>query len=191
MRPMTPREAYNPELRCEKLEQAILFFLHRANNELLGKTKLMKMLYFADFDHYEEHETPITGARYRKLEHGPVPDDAWQVLGEMERDGRVKRTDVPGPGFIQHRYEPNVPVDLSVFSPTEIEALEKVAKRWQWHTTKQIVMATHGEAPWIAVKPNEIIPYYLAHYRNNYGAMDLDDEESAEEPLPDEDEVFA
>lgn len=186
-----PREAFNPDLRSEKLEQAILFFLHRASNEQLGKTKLMKLLYFADFDHYEQYEASITGARYRKLDHGPVPDDAWAALESLEQDGRVTRQDVVGEGFIQHRYEPREPVDLSVFSDTEVEVLQRVAERWAQHTTKQIEAATHGEAPWIAVRRNEVIPYYLAHYRNNFGSMDLDDDPgSGGAGLRDEDEVF-
>lgn len=186
------REAYNPDLLVAKLEQAILFFLYRVNNPELGKTKLMKLLYYADFDHYEEFERSITGARYRKLDHGPVPDDAWAVLDELERSGRVKRSDLIGDGFIQHRYEPTEPVDLSVFSESERDVLARVADRWARHTTKQIEAATHGEAPWVAVRRNEVIPYYLAHYRNNFGAMDLADDAEAGTAMPrDEDEVFA
>jgi uncharacterized phage-associated protein len=186
------REAYNPELDQEKLEQSILFFLHVANIAYLGKTKLMKLLYFADFDHYEQYDIPITGARYRKLEHGPVPDDAMIVVEELERAGRVRRTDIVAEGFTQHRYEPNEPVNLAAFSPTELDVLHQVAQRWAPHTTKQIEAATHGEAPWLAVRRNEIIPYHLAYYRNNFGAMDLHDDEQAEgEVVPDEDAIFA
>lgn len=188
----TSRESYNPQLRKDKLHQAVLFFLHNANNAHLGKTKLMKLLYFADFDHYEQYEESITGARYRKLDHGPVPDDAWKALDELEQTGRIEREDVPLDRYIQHRYEPREPVDLSVFSPTEIATLYEVAHRWGAHTTNQIETATHGEAPWIAVRRNEVIPYHLAFYRNNFGAMDLDDEDITDpDGIPDEDEVFA
>ncbi len=186
------REAYNPELKREKLDQAILFFLHHANNARLGKTKLMKLLYYADFDHFEQYEVAITGARYRKLDHGPVPDDAMIAIDELVQGGRIARNDVVAEGYTQHRYEPNEPVDLAAFSPTEIDVLYQVAQRWASHTTKQIEAATHGEAPWIAVARNEVIPYYLAHYRNNFGAMNLGDDELEEpERVPDEDEVFA
>jgi uncharacterized phage-associated protein len=184
------RDAFNPELRKEKLEQAILFFLREANNAHLGKTKLMKLLYFADFDHFEQYDAPITGARYRKLDHGPVADDARTALLALEEAGRVARRDVVSGGYLHHRYEPNEDVDVAVFSPTELDTLYQVAQKWLYHTTTQIEAATHGEAPWIAVKRNEIIPYYLAYYRNNFGAMNLDDDDVADD-IPDEDEVFA
>jgi len=186
------RQSYNPELKKTKLEQAILFFLHHANNTRLGKTKLMKLLYFADFDHYEQYEEPITGARYRKLPHGPVPDDAMIAIEELEQSGRITRKDVVAEGYLQHRYETDERVDLSAFSPTEVDVLNQVAHRWAAHSAKQIEAATHGEAPWIAVGQNEVIPYHLAHYRNNFGAMDLDDEDVAgSTDTRDEDEVFA
>ena len=31
--------------------------------------------------------------------------------------------------------------------------------------------ASHGEAPWIATKPNDVIDYNLAYYRNKHGEM--------------------
>lgn len=185
------REAYNPHPNREKLEQAILFFLHASNIAYLGKTKLMKLLYFADFDHFEQYDVPITGARYRKLEHGPIPDDAMIAIAELDRAGRVRRMDVVAEGFTQHRYEPNEPVNLSAFSPTELDVLHQAAQRWASHSTKQIEAATHGEAPWIAVRRNEINPYHLAYYRNNFGAMELDDDTVDRETAPDEDAIFA
>jgi hypothetical protein len=152
----------------------------------------MKLLYYADFDRYEQYEVPITGARYRKLDHGPVPDDAMIAIEELEKAGRIARKDVVGDGYLQHRYEPNEPVNLELFSPTEVEVLNQVARRWDPHTTKQIEAATHGEAPGIAVGRNEVIPYHLAHYRNNFGAMSLDGDDPANSnEVLDEDEVFS
>ncbi len=54
----------------KKMEQAILFFLEHINNVHLGRTKLMKLLYYVDFDHYEKYGRSITGAEYHKLPHG-------------------------------------------------------------------------------------------------------------------------
>ena len=191
MGPRLVREAYNPDLNREKLEQAILFFLSADHIAFLGKTKLMKLLYFADFDHFEQYDVAITGARYRKLEHGPVPDDAMIAIDELDRSGRVRRKDVVAEGFTQHRYEPNESVNLAAFSSTELDVLHQVAQRWSRHTTKQIEAATHGEAPWIAVRRNEVIPYHLAYYRNNFGAMELEDDVAEGVPVPDEDAIFA
>lgn len=170
-----PRE-YNRDLRRDKLEQVILFFLHHANNDLLGKTKLMKLLYYADFDHYERHQQPITGARYRKLPHGPVPDEAWEVLDALVADGRTRLDVVPTQRGDQHRYRPIVDVDTSVFAESELVVLNAVAERWSLATTEEIEQAAHDEPPWVAVHDSAVIPYHLAFYRNTFGGMDMDDE---------------
>ncbi len=168
---------YNPDLDRGKLEQAILFFLHHASNIHLGRTKLMKLLYYADFDHFEQFGEPITGARYYKLPHGPVPTEADAIIGEMERDGRIVCGSVDRGEYVQHRCEAAEEVDVSAFSETERDVLALVANRWFAATAKEISDASHDEAPWLGVKPAELIPYYLAHYRNRFGEMDLDEDE--------------
>jgi len=192
MRYRTNWETYNPDLDKVKLDQAILFFLHRVNNSLLGKTKLMKLLYYADFDHYEEYDQSITGARYRKLPHGPVPEDAFRAIERLVEQGRIRCRNVELGEQIQDRCEPVEPLDLGVFESHEMDTLSRVAERWAGHSTTQIITATHGEAPWLAVRQNEVIPYHLAYYRNNHGEMGLDDDEIGEaDRLPSEDEVLA
>ncbi len=188
MPPPPAREAFNPDLNKAKLEQAILFFLTYANNAHLGKTKLMKLLYYADFDHFEKFDVPITGARYRKLPHGPVPDDAANALDALVRAGKVSPRSVQMGRYTQERLDPLAEPDLRVFTAEETDTLHEVVRRWSEHTTARIEAATHGEAPWIAVKPNAIIPYHLAYYRNNYGAMELDEDELV---APDTDESLA
>src|SRR5262249_37224158 len=74
----------------EKLQQVILYFLEHINNVHLGRTKLMKLLYFVDFDHFEAHGASVTGATYRKLPHGPYPDKIEKVIAKMETAGLLR-----------------------------------------------------------------------------------------------------
>src|SRR6266480_4938497 len=85
----------------EKLQQVILYFLEHTNNVHLGRTKLMKLLYFVDFDHYEAHGQSITGATYRKLPHGPYPDKIEKLIAKMERAGLVREVKVDHKGYAQ------------------------------------------------------------------------------------------
>jgi len=187
------RSMHNPDLRREKLEQAILFFVTHLEIQQLGKTELMKLLYYADFDHFEQYDDSVTGARYRRLEHGPVPDDAWAVLDEMVERKRLVPARVPSGPYDLITFQAQESFDPTAFSASERATLQEVAERFKAFSTKQIENATHGEAPWIAVKPNEIIPYYLAYYRNNYGGMEMDEDKETGEPAerPTEDAVFA
>lgn len=152
--------------RKDKMEQAILYFCERINNVYLGKTKLMKLLYYLDFDHMEEYGTPVTGGTYKKLPHGPVPMEAFDLIAAMDSAHKLKEKRITGPGgYPQHRFLATAPCERSVFSSTEWDTLEKVATRWENSTAEQISKASHAETPWKVTEEGEKIDYRLALYR--------------------------
>lgn len=182
----------NRYLDRHKIEQVILYFIHHANNEMLGTTKLLKLIYFADFDHVELYDLPITGARYQKFQHGPVPIAASDTLDKLAERGDITRQKERGSDYIRTVYTANINVDRATFSDDEWQILGLVRDRFlQWNTA-QIVAATHGEAPWVAVRMGEDIPYELAYYRNTYGEMSTaTDFYESDVPLPAEEDVFS
>jgi len=162
-------------MNIEKYVNAILFFIENVQN--LGRTKLYKLLYFLDFDHYEKYGESVTGESYLNKELGPVPGHAEEVINKMKEDKLLDILPEPVMDFVRHKFVAKVHHDPKVFSPTEIEMLCQVAEKWKYHTANEIVSATHGEAPWIATARDEIIPYPYAYYRNKFA----EDEELAQE----------
>ncbi len=162
-------------MKTEKYVNAILFFIENVQN--LGKTKLYKLLYFLDFDHYEKYGESVTGESYQNKELGPVPVHAEEVANKMKEEGLIDIVSEPVVDFVRYRYTAKSHYDPKVFSSTEIEVLCAVAEKWAHHTANEIVSATHGEAPWIATAREEIIPYPYAYYRNKFA----EDEELAQE----------
>ena len=160
----------------EKQQQVILYFLEHINNVHLGRTKLMKLLYFVDFDHYEAHGVPVTGANYRKLPHGPYPDKIEKLIAKMEKAGLVRDVKVAHKSFTQHRLITlNGKFDPAKFSGTELQALERVAADWADATAAQIEAATHREAPWAGTQAGKKIDYEMADYRRAIGFEPLDE----------------
>ncbi|MGA2174552.1 MAG: Panacea domain-containing protein [Verrucomicrobiota bacterium] len=158
-----------------KMQQVILYFLEHINNVHLGRTKLMKLLYFVDFDHYEEHGCSVTGAPYRKLPHGPYPDKIEKLIGKMEKAGLVREVKVNHKGYTQHRLITlQGKFDPAKFSGTELQTLERVAADWANSTATQIEAATHREAPWAGTEAGKKIDYEMAHYRHAIGFEPLD-----------------
>ena len=51
----------------KKYKNAILFFANRIRNGTLGKLKLMKLLYFLDFDFFEKYGRSVTGDEYLRF----------------------------------------------------------------------------------------------------------------------------
>lgn len=159
---------------AHKMEQVILFFLERINNVHLGRTKLMKLLYYVDFDHYEKHGQSITDAVYHKLPHGPVPKEAQKLIASMVTKGMVAPVRGRVAQFAQHRLiTQGAKFDPSVFDGEEIRTLEKVAADWEDANAAQIEAASHAEAPWAATKERAVIDYELACYRRPAGAEPL------------------
>jgi len=159
----------------EKLQQTILYFLEHINNVHLGRTKLMKLLYFVDFDHYETHGRSITGATYRKLPHGPYPDKVERLIGKMEKGGLVREVKTTHKGFTQHRLITlHGKFDPAKFTGAELQTLERVAADWADATAAQIEAATHREAPWAGTQDGKKIDYEMAEYRRAIGFEPLD-----------------
>src|SRR3972149_10808961 len=86
----TGRPMWRPTLDKKKYKHVFLFLLNSAaNNILLGKVKLFKLLHYIDFDHFEFFNASVTGDTYRKLDYGPVPINANIILSEMQAEGLI------------------------------------------------------------------------------------------------------
>lgn len=69
-----------------KMMQTILYILSKcAGKPNVGKIVLNKLLYFADFNHYEKYWSSITDDIYVKMPMGPVPKSIDGVTALMEK----------------------------------------------------------------------------------------------------------
>ncbi|OHA46277.1 MAG: hypothetical protein A2541_02540 [Candidatus Taylorbacteria bacterium RIFOXYD2_FULL_36_9] len=156
----------------KKYRNVVLFFAKKVRNGTLGKLKMMKLLYFLDFDFFEKYGKSVTGDSYLRFENGPVPQMAEKILKEMTgKDIKITRQKIADGYNDRQLIEPLKDFDLNLFTKEELTMLEEVAEKWEKFSGSEMKMATHGEAPWIATEPNGVIDYNLAYYRNKYGEM--------------------
>jgi len=157
----------------KKYKNVILFFANKIKNETLGKLKLMKLLYFLDFDFFERYDKSLTGDEYLRFTNGPVPRMAEKILKVMDgNEIKIIKKKI-GEGYHdQFCIHPLREFDFTLFTKEEILMMEDIADKWEKFTGTEMKNASHGEAPWIATKPDDIIDYNLAYYRNKYGEMD-------------------
>lgn len=153
----------------DKFKEAILFLLTLApNGTIEGKKKLAKLLYFADFNYFEAYEKPLTGASYRALPMGPVPDELDRTIKVM-KDSDIKVTNK----------KTSLKNDTIVFSLTskdnlffnnlsdkEKQVLKKVFSDYGKLSGGDLERITHSEPPYNAVAQGESIPYELSFYRD-------------------------
>lgn len=139
----------------------------------------MKLLYYVDFDNFEKYGSPVTGANYRKLPLGPVPDEAEAVIEEMEKFGEVEQIKAVSfvngkpTKYVQNRLiSKNAKFNPAIFTGAEMEVIERVAKVWEDATATEMKDASHKEAPWAATEDGKRIDYEMAQYRSPLGEDD-------------------
>ena len=151
------------------------YFCTHTDLRFLGKVKLMKLFYFADFMHIKKYGVPITYDVYYKLEHGPIPtviknlvdftadDPETAVLSDAISVERVKGTNMQRVSAIKNFKES----DKNYFSDQELEILHKVCSRFGNKNTLFVEEASHRESAWSNSKMNHPIPYKLAALDND------------------------
>jgi len=128
----------------------------------------MKLLYFADFDHFARHGTSITGDTYIKLEYGPVPRHGVQMLGRLCEAELLQITEEPAYQYVRSKYTLTKPLtEFKFLTADEVATLGAVVAKWKNHTREEIVVASHGDPPWLMTDYGEEIPYELVYYRDD------------------------
>lgn len=166
-----------------KFKNILLYLLEKcAGKPNVGETVLYKLLYFADFNHYEEHEKFLTDAVYRKLPYGPVPLYLDKVFEKMIDDGELQRITTDYFGYPQTRYLPLKKADIDLLSGTEKETLDQVIDRYSDWSASAISEYSHKDIPWKATEEGDVIDYELAFYREPPFSARAYDYDEPEEP---------
>ena len=143
-----------------KFFEAIKYFCFQ---DKIFKTKLMKLLFYADFGHFKKYAVSITGARYARLPYGPVPDqfEKWLAALTSDDEGVQKeedwKNDCPGEVYVC-----NTSPDLAMFSPSELRILATVKEVFRDYSAKKISDISHSERGYQEVENAHLIPYSYA-----------------------------
>lgn len=126
------------------------------------KTALNKLLFYGDFLHFKRLGRSISGAKYRAIEMGPVPnnfDGLFQYL-ENEQFITAEHHEFPN-GSIGTRFlaaEKHLVKNL--LDSYEIETLQTIVAQFKNLNVKEIIKVSHQETAWEKhVTTHSIIPY--------------------------------
>jgi putative zinc finger/helix-turn-helix YgiT family protein len=148
------------KLELGKFFEAIKFFCFQ---DRIFKTKLMKLLFYADFGHFKKYSVSITGARYARLPYGPVPDqfERWLAALVLDDEGIRKEEDwnYDYPGEV---YVSNTSPALSIFSPSELRVLATVKEVFRDFSAKKISDISHNEKGYQDTETAHLISYGYA-----------------------------
>ena len=115
-------------LDLAKLFGVVLYFCKDGD----FKTKINKLLFYADFLHFKQYAVSITGARYAHAPFGPVPDKYESVLAAMIENGSLSPEEIMCSEEITgEKLVATKSADFSLFSDSEIKVLATVRERFQ------------------------------------------------------------
>ncbi|RLJ72575.1 type II toxin-antitoxin system antitoxin SocA domain-containing protein [Pedobacter alluvionis] len=155
-----------PTLNINKFKNVLLYILeHCAGKPNVGETVLYKLLYFSDFNYYELYEEHLTGAKYKKLPYGPIPQKLDAIINQMIDANQLQRIKTEFKGYPQKRYLPLVKADLTLLKASEKDVIDKVIEQMSDWSATAISDYSHKDLPWEVTEEGKDISYNLAFYR--------------------------
>ncbi|MBW1814118.1 MAG: SocA family protein, partial [Deltaproteobacteria bacterium] len=149
---------YEPEidsgfnkLNLDKLFEAVKFFA----SDGVFKTKLCKLLFYADFKHFKDYAVSITGAKYVHLPHGPVPDKYEHYFAILIHDEKVIQP-------VEVDYADFIGEDTKIFKTSELEILGFVKSFFKNYSATAIRDFSHNEKGYKETNKGDMISYKYA-----------------------------
>lgn len=167
----------------EKYKSAVHYIIDSCKDPfLLGSIKLNKILFYSDGEMFLETNQSITNDIYIKRQYGPVPKNIFNVLNELEKDGKIAISKKKYENYNHTVFFSLKDVDFSLLNAKEVAILnynkENICNNY---TAKKISEETHNEI-WQMADIGEEIPLYTI-YASNLGEINEDDIKFIEEAM--------
>lgn len=152
------------DIQFVKFSNMIIYF---AETIQPFKTKLNKLLFYADFLNYKKSGFSISGCNYRAIELGPVPNGYDTLFEYFKRNEffNIDYIEFDNRENIGEQFVPNPQkaFDKDLFTKNEIESLHSIATYFKEASSEDIIDASHKEKAWEQrEKKKELIEYDYA-----------------------------
>lgn len=145
---------------ADRLMEMALFFAKAQNGEY--RTKLNKLLWYADFVHYRHNSISISGTIYCHAPHGPVPSQYDVYFNYLLKEGSLNVEEVAIGDNVLEKYVAGREPDTSAFNSAQIETLKRISEYFKSWSSTQIRELSHNEDGYIETNNGEPIPYSYA-----------------------------
>lgn len=144
----------------------ILFF----SKSGVAKTKLMKLLWYADFLKFKRETVSLSGAVYTRMKFGPVPKDHDILLAHLQHMGLIKIEEevINEQGWTKMTIRAEEEFDHIIFKNSEMKILYEVRDALGDMGSREISEYSHNERGWKETKDEEPITYSFANDLNEF-----------------------
>ena len=144
-------------LNIDKIEAAISYFAEQ--DSYLFKTKLMRLLWYADALSFMQYQKAITGMVYRHESMGALPIGHYSLMNLENLN--IQEEISPNYDSRLHVY-PNKNLDYSVLSAEDRAVLDAVISKFKDYKAADIVNYMYEEKAYTETSSGDIIPFSLA-----------------------------
>jgi hypothetical protein len=149
----------------ERFKDVVHYVVHYVGSsldpEMLGNTKLHRVLYLADMLHYLDSGRPLTGADYRRQRFGPAAGHLGWALRTLESEGRLSISTRNYYGYAKSEYRALAQPSTDRLSSAQTQLIEHLIRFVCAHAAAEIGEFCHDDV-WSSVRMGERIPYYAA-----------------------------
>jgi putative zinc finger/helix-turn-helix YgiT family protein len=127
------------------------------------KTKLNKLLFYADFAAFREQRSSISGFRYARIAYGPVPSNYEGIYAAMELMEVIQVEPRENKGYAGEVITSTQAMPTDMLSPKELHIAERVREHFSGWTATRTKNFSHRERAWKEVGSGDLIPYEFAN----------------------------
>jgi putative zinc finger/helix-turn-helix YgiT family protein len=151
----------------EKFTEMVIYFSDKLSP---FKTKMNKLLFYADFLMFKQSCFSISGVRYKAIDMGPVPNNFQSIFEYLANKDEIDiyTTEFPN-GYTgeQFKSRKDRKFKAELFTENELNTLEKVASILKETSTSDIIKLSHLEEAWKNnEKEKKVISYEYAFELN-------------------------
>jgi hypothetical protein len=132
----------------EKFTEMVVYFSDKLSP---FKTKMNKLLFYADFLMFKQSCFSISGVRYKAIDMGPVPNNFQSIFEYLANKDEIDiyTTEFPN-GYTgeQFKARKDRKFNAELFTENELNTLEKVATVFKETSTNDIIKLSHLEEAW-------------------------------------------
>ncbi|TAE79388.1 MAG: DUF4065 domain-containing protein [Bacteroidetes bacterium] len=147
----------------EKFTEMVVYFSDKLSP---FKTKMNKLLFYADFFMFKQSCFSISGVRYKAIDMGPVPNNFQSIFEYLANKDEIAISTTEFPqGYTGEQFKANKnrKFNAALFSANELNTLEKVAGVFKETSTNNMIEFSHLEEAWKKnAKDKSVISYEYA-----------------------------